>query len=313
MPNNWLPQAVTQTAGHVDSLFLLILGISLVVFIVVEVLLIFFLIKYKRTKKNQEGLSVHGNTKLEIIWTAIPALILVGLGIFSTQITYAIQKPAAQDMYVIDVIGRKWSWEFKYPNGASTINDLRIPEGKNVMLRITSVDVIHSLWLPEARIKQDAVPGRITQISLGVVEPAKEGQEYRVICAEYCGTAHTNMLATMKVEPQDKFEKFLADAKKASEEGPQAGQKLATQFGCLSCHATDDSKKVGPSWKGLYDAQRKLQGGATAKVDEAYLKEAIENPGAKIPEGYSNTMPSFQGKLNDKEIKSIIEYIKTLK
>lgn len=313
MPTNWLPEAVTTTAESVDSLFLLILGIALVVFVLVEFLLIFFLIKYRRSKKNQDGLAVHGNTKLEIIWTAIPALILVGLGIFSTQITYAIQKPASQDVYVIDVIGRKWSWEFKYPNGASTINDLRIPEGKNVILRITSADVVHSLWLPEARIKQDAVPGRITQISLGAVQPTKEGQEYRVICAEYCGTAHSNMLATMKTEPQDKFEKFLVDAKKASEEGPQAGLKLATQFGCLSCHAIDNQKSVGPSWKGLYDAQRKLQGGAAVKADDAYLKESIDNPGAKVAEGYTNSMPPFQGKLDDKQIKSIIEYIKTLK
>ncbi|WP_018131339.1 cytochrome c oxidase subunit II [Effusibacillus pohliae] len=307
MPTNWLPESVTSLAKQTDSLFVLIFGIALVVFVLVEFLLIFFLLKYKRSKRNQEGLAVHGNTRLEIIWTLIPALILVGLGIYSTQMTYNIQKASAADAYEIEVIGRKWSWEFKYPNGASTINDLRIPEGKNVVLKITSADVIHSLWLPEARIKQDAVPGRQTIIPLGPLKPGT----YRVICAEYCGTAHTKMLATMKTEPQPEFEKFLADAKKASEEGPQAGQKLAMQ-NCLSCHSTDGSKSAGPSWKGLYGSQQKLTNGSTVKVDDEFIKKVLEDPTANVPEGYSPSMPSFKGKLDEKQIKSIIEFIKTL-
>lgn len=309
MPKNWLPEAITSTAEQVDSLFGIIMILSVIVFVLVEFCLIYFLIKYRRTRKNQIGTAIHGNTRLEIIWTAVPALILVALGIFSTQMTFAIQKPSAQDVYQIDVVGRKWSWEFKYPNGASTINDLRIPEGKNVVLKVTSADVVHSLWLPEARIKQDAVPGRITQINLGVVKPGT----YRVECAEYCGTQHSKMLATMKTEPDASFEKFLVDAKKASESGPQAGEKLALQFGCLSCHAIDASKKVGPSWKGIYDSQRKLQGGAEVKADDGYLKESMLNPGAKIADGFANSMPSFQGKLDDQQVQSLIEYIKTLK
>lgn len=308
MPTNWLPESVTSLASQVDSLFAVILGIALIAFILVEFLLILFLIKYRRSRKNQEGLSVHGNTRLEIIWTLVPALILVGLGIYGTQLTYNIQKASAADAYEIEVIGRKWSWEFKYPNGASTINDLRVPEGKNVVLKITSADVIHSLWVPEARIKQDAVPGRETIIPLGEIKPGT----YRVICAEYCGTAHTKMLATLKTEPDAEFNKFLADAKKASEEGPQAGQKFATQS-CLSCHSIDGSKSAGPTWKGLYDSERKLQGGGTVRADDAYIAESIVNPGAKIADGFGNTMPSFQGKLDDKQIKAITEYIKTLK
>ncbi|MFC4767056.1 cytochrome c oxidase subunit II [Effusibacillus consociatus] len=309
MPTNWLPESVTNMAQQVDSLFVLIFGIALVVFILVEFLLILFMVKYKRSKKNQEGLAVHGNTKLEIIWTLVPAVILVGLGIYSTQMTYDIQKASAADAYVIEVVGRKWSWEFKYPNGASTINEFMIPEGKNVVLKVTSADVIHSFWLPAARIKQDAVPGRETLIPL---EKMTAGT-YPVICAEYCGTAHTKMLATLTIGTEQQFDKFLVDAKKASEEGPQAGKKLAMQ-NCLSCHATDDTTKTaGPSWKGLYGSDRKLQGGTTVKADEAYLKESILNPGAKIPEGYSNGMPPFQGKLDEKQINSIIEYIKTLK
>ena len=216
MPTNWLPESVTEIANQVDFLFLIIFVISLVAFIAVEFLLILFLIKYRRTKKNQEGIAVHGNTRLEILWTAIPALILIGIGIYSAQMTNDIQAKAeaTTDVYEIEAIGRKWSWEFKYPNGASTVNDLRIPEGKNVVLKVTSVDVIHSLWLPEARVKQDAVPGRYTKVPLGVVNPGT----YRVECAEYCGIGHAKMLATLKTEPWDAFEKFLNEAKKASAE-----------------------------------------------------------------------------------------------
>lgn len=307
MPTNWLPESINIIGKQVDSLFVLIFGISLVAFILVEFLLIFFLIKYKRTKQNQEGLAVHGNTKLEIIWTLVPALILVGLGIYSTQMTYDIQKASAADAYEIEVIGRKWSWEFKYPNGASTINKFMVPEGKDVVLKVTSVDVIHSLWIPDARLKQDAVPGRETVIPLGKLQG---GKEYPVICAEYCGTAHTKMLATMTVGKEDEFNKFLADAKKASEEGPQAGEKLAMQS-CLSCHSIDGSKSAGPSWKGLYGSEKKLTNGQTVKVDDEYIKESITNPGAKVPEGYSPMPPV--AKFDEKQLKSITEYIKTLK
>jgi cytochrome c oxidase subunit 2 len=141
----------------------------------------------------------------------------------------------------------------------------------------------------------------------------KAGTNYRVICAEYCGTAHTKMLATAKTIDSAGFDKFLVDAKKAGEEGPMAGKKIATQS-CLACHATEtNEKKAGPSWKGLYDAQRKLADGSTVKADDAYLKESILNPSAKVAEGFSPSMPSFQGKLNDQQLKSVIEYIKTLK
>lgn len=307
MPTSWLPQSLNSMAQTVDSLFTLIFGISVVVFILVEALLFWFLFKYKRTKRNQQGVAVHGNTKLEIIWTLVPAVILVGLGIYQSQITYNIQtKASPADAYVIEVVGRKWSWEFKYPDGVSTINEFMVPEGKNVVLKVTSADVIHSLWIPAARIKQDAVPGRETLVPLGEVKPG----EYPIICAEYCGTAHSKMLATLKTGNDQQFKQYLVDAKKASEEGPLAGRKLAMQ-NCLSCHSTDGSAMAGPTWKGLYNSERKLQSG-TAKADDAYIKESIEDPGAKVVQGFNNMMPSFKGKLDDKQIKAITEYIKTL-
>jgi cytochrome c oxidase subunit 2 len=183
-----------------------------------------------------------------------------------------------------------------------------VPEGKNIVLKVTSADVIHSLWIPAARIKQDAVPGRETTIPLGEVKAG----EYPVICAEYCGTAHTKMLATLKVGNETAFKQYLVDAKKASEEGPQAGRKIAMQ-NCLSCHSIDGSKSVGPSWQGLFNSERKLVDGTTVKADEAYLKESIENPGAKVAQGFGNTMPSFKGRLDEKQINSLVKYIETLK
>ncbi|BCJ86872.1 cytochrome c oxidase subunit II [Effusibacillus dendaii] len=312
MPTNWMPESITQLAKQTDSLFLVMLATTVVAFVLVEFLLIFFLLKYRRTKKNQQGLAVHGNTRLEIIWTLVPAIILVGFGIYSTQLTYNIQTASANDAYEIQVTGRKWSWEFTYPNGASTINELHVPQGKNVVLKITSADVIHSFWLPDARIKQDAVPGRLTEIHLTNTQ-LEPGKTYRVICAEYCGADHTNMLAKLQSDTPADFEKFLADAKKASEEGPQAGQKLATQFGCLGCHAIDGSTKVGPSWKGLYGKDQKLTNGSTVKVDDKFIEQVINNPSSAVPEGFQPTMPPFAGKLDDKQMKSIIEYMKTLK
>lgn len=303
----WLPDAITELARGVDGLFWTISIIAAIVFILVEVLLVAFVIRYRRKSADKQGLAVHGNTKLEFIWTVVPALILVGIGIYSTQMVYAIQKPPAE-VYEIQVVGHKWYWEFKYPNGASTTNELVVPQGKNVLFKITSADVVHSFWVPNFRIKQDAVPGRETRVWVN----ADQAGDYKVLCAEYCGTKHAFMVSDLQVIDPAKFDVWLVDAKKKTDAAQNDGKALAQKFGCLSCHSIDGSKSVGPTWKGLFGSESKLQGGQSVKADEKYLIESIKNPGAKVVDGFPNAMPPF-AQLDDKQLQALVKYIEEVK
>lgn len=308
--NFGLPEALTKTATDIDGLFGMIFWITLVVFVLVEALLAIFLIRYRRKQPDKQGYAIHGSTKAEVIWTLIPALILVFIGVWSSGMVYTIQTPPA-DVYEIKVTGMKWSWEFEYPNGAKTYGELHIPNDRNVMFKITSKDVIHSFWVPEFRIKQDAVPGRVTSFYVNVGDLAKAGSEYkeRIICAEYCGNNHSKMLANLYIDDGKQFDSWVETEKtRKKTDGPSVIQAN----GCTSCHTIDGSKSAGPTWKGLAGNDRKLANGQTVKADDEYLKESITNPNAKIAEGFQpGMMPAFQ--LDDESLKNVVEYIKGLK
>ncbi len=307
----WLPEALTEAAKHMDSLFYVILVITVLFFVLVEVLLAVFLVRYRRKWAGKEGANIHGNHKLETIWTIIPALILVVIGIYSTQMTYAIQQTPA-DVVAINVHGQKWSWEFEYPGGFKKTNDLRLPAGKNVLFKISSKDVIHSFWIPEFRIKQDAVPGRETQFPVKV--DAKSGQTLRVICAEYCGTAHAMMTSKITIMDPKAFDAWVKSGGKEGDDTAAGtdGQAIAKENGCLNCHSIDGNQGVGPTWKGLYGSERTFTDGSTAKADETYLADSIRKPGEKVVQGFNNVMQPFDS-LSDEQVQALVTYIKSLK
>lgn len=305
----FLPEAMTQTARDIDGLFNLTMGISIVVFLLVELLLVFFLIRYKRKAPDKQGYAIDGSTKAEVVWTLIPAIILVVLGIYSSSMVYTIQD-TPKDVYEIKVTGMKWSWEFEYPNGAKTYGELRIPENKDVLFKIYSKDVIHSFWIPEFRMKQDAVPGRETRFTVKADQVEKLGANYkqRIVCAEYCGNQHSKMLADLYIMDSGEFDKWVAEEKvRKKTDGPS----VAAANACSSCHTVDGGKSAGPTWKGLFGAKRTVNG-QEITVDEAYLKEAIVNPGSVIAEGFQNGMPPYT-QLDKEQLDGLIEYIKTLK
>lgn len=309
----FLPAALSETAKDVDVLFYILTGIAVVIFLLVWMLLLIFLVRYRRKHPTKQGLRLYGNTRLEIIWTVIPALILVVLGIYSAQMVYALQKPPA-DAYEIQVTASKWKWEFTYPDGPNggftTLNDLRLPADKPILFRITSTDVIHSFWIPELRIKMDAVSGRETRVW---VKPLKEEGKFKVLCAEYCGTAHANMVSDALVMKEEHFGKWVASGGKVDPSGqPLDGKQLAQQFGCLACHAIDGRELAGPTWKGIYGTERELVDGSKVKVDDEYLKESIVNPNAKVVKGYAPSMPAYP-QLSDAQLQALVDYIKSLK
>ncbi len=312
MQHFWLPDALTEVAKNSDTLFYVILGITLFFFVLVEFLLAVFLVRYRRKWAAKDGVNLHGNHRLEILWTVIPALILVVLGVYSTQMTYAIQKTPS-DVVVIKVHGQKWSWEYEYPGGFTKTNDLRLPEGKDVLFKITSKDVIHSFWIPQFRLKQDAVPGRETEYTVKVEKG--DTSNLRVVCAEYCGTAHAmmvNKITVMKPEAFDAWVKSGGKEPGGTAGGAKDGKTIAQENGCLNCHSIDGGQGVGPTWKGLYGSDRKFSDGSTAKADDAYIKQSIFKPGDKVVEGFSNVMQPFSS-LSEEDATALVEYIKTLK
>jgi cytochrome c oxidase subunit II len=213
----------------------------------------------------------------------------------------------ALDVYVM---GKKWMWKFAYPGGPNGVDVLRVPAGRPVRLLITSRDVIHSFFIPDFRIKQDAVPGRYTQTWFTATGPGR----HQVFCAEYCGIGHSAMLAEIIAMEPAEYDAWLGEDRLDPRTSlAENGRRLAAQYGCFKCHTVDGTRHIGPTWLDLYRKTEKMQDGARIIADEAYLTESMMDPAAKIVAGYQNVMPTFQGRIPGPEIAAIVEFIKTLR
>lgn len=308
----FLPPAKTAVAEQYDTLFWFVHLSSLVLTIGIIVAIIYFIIKYRRKSANDVTPVITHNNKLEVTWSVIPLIITLVLFGWGFQ-TYLDMTTAPEDAYEVNVTAQKWLWRFQYQSGATTTGELHVPAGRPVKLIMQSQDVIHSFYVPDFRIKQDVVPGRYTEAWFRAREPG----ESIVFCTEYCGTGHSNMMAKVIVHEPEEFQQWLADnsgsATQPEDLSPaEWGEQLVQDQACTSCHTTDGSKLVGPTWQGLFGKEEQLSDGSTIKVDENYIRESILTPSAKIVEGFQNVMPSSQGQLNDEQINAIIEYIKTL-
>lgn len=305
----WFPEQASTVAPGVDWVYYFIYWVSVFFFVLLMVGMTLFAFKYKRKKGVQNEARAGHNNLLEIVWTAIPSLIVVAIFYFGVTTYLDMRQPPA-DAYPVNVTGIKWAWSFTYPNG-HVEPELHVPVNRPVKLTMTSEDVIHSFFVPAFRVKQDVVPGRYTTLWF---EATKTG-EFQVFCTEFCGTKHSDMLTKVIVHPEGEFEKWLAGAADSTAGMPlaEAGAKLFEKQGCKQCHSIDGSPGVGPSMKGLWDKTESLTGGATAKVDENYIRESILEPMAKVVNGFPPAMPTYAGRIKDKEITAIIEYVKTLK
>lgn len=304
----WMPPGASTVARHVDWLFNFILAISVFFFLLIVVVMTLFVIRYRRRAGADAQDSAKHNTALELTWTIIP-VILVAVIFFFGFTGYLDMSTAPANAYEILVDGQKWSWSFTYPNGYVDSN-LHVPVNRPVRLVMTSADVIHSLYVPAFRIKQDVVPGRYSKAWFEATAPG----EYDLFCAEYCGTSHSGMVALVVVHPPGEFETWLDNASNFLEtmSPVDAGRKLFQVRGCLQCHSVDGSAKVGPSLLGVYGRSEAMADGSTVAADENYLRESILEPMAKVVAGYEPVMPTYQGRLKDAEITAVIEYLKTL-
>jgi cytochrome c oxidase subunit 2 len=317
------PSPLTPGSGNaqaVADLFWIVLAIAAVVFVVVEGLLIFTIVRYRRQYPDEMPRQVHGNARLELIWTVIPSLIMVALFVLTLN-TLQAQRNAPPDAMVIEITGRQWFWEFNYADTEisrnSRTDDLIIPAGQPVMLEIRSADVIHSFWVPELAGKQDAIPGRT-----GTLWFEAEPGTYAGQCAEFCGLDHYAMLFDVVVLPQDEFTAWMDEqVALAGQFQPigtdletplpvgtaDQGESLFSELGCAACHSLDGTVVVGPTLLGIAERAATRQDAVAA---DQYLREAVLLPCDFVVDGFTCVMPQNYGeRLDAQDLADLIAYL----
>ena len=307
-----LPPAASTVAHWWDDLFNFLMAVSLVFFIPLIGLILYFAFKYNH-KKNPVVKDSHGNTPLEILWTAVPTILVVFIFAWGWLVyTKMVQPP--KDALEIRVTGKTWDWKFGYDNGKETVKELIVPVGRRIKLFMTSEDFIHSFFLPDFRVKKDVVPGLYSSVWF----EAPEIGEHQIYCSEYCGQGHSKMLATLKVVSLDEWLKFWNIKEEAPKTPQGRGAKLVLSKSCLGCHSVDGSASLGPTFKGLWNKNETLADGSKVLVDREYIRNKIltpqkGGPGKAVKGFVFGVMPPFQGQIKEDEILDIIAYIKSLK
>jgi cytochrome c oxidase subunit 2 len=242
---------------------------------------------------------------LEIAWSVIPLPITMVIFVWGASVFFAMSRPP-QETLNIYVVGKQWMWKFQHLDGQREINELHVPVGRAVKLIMTSEDVIHDVFVPAFRVKADVLPGRYTHIWFQATKPGR----YHLFCAEYCGTRHSGMTGEVVVLEPSEYQTWLSGG---VPEGSLAstGEKLFQDLACVTCHRGDTQAR-GPVLQGLFGKTVLLQNGESVTADEAYLRESILNPGARITAGFQPIMPTFQGQISEEQLLALIEYIKSL-
>jgi cytochrome c oxidase subunit 2 len=299
----------TGISGRVvDNVFLYIVTVCVILLALITFLMVYFVVRYRR-KKHPKPVDIEGSAWLEITWTVVPTLIV--LTMFYYGLTgFEFLKKVPPGAMVVKVIARQWSWLFQYENGTQD-TELRVPVGKPVKLVMNSLDVIHGFYIPAFRIKQDVVPGMTNYLWF---QPTQVGT-FDIMCSQYCGLEHSHMLSKMIVLPQSEFAKwYQGKQEKVALERPSLGAKLYQEKGCVGCHSTDGSPRVGPTFKGLFGKKEEVTSGGkeeTVVVDEAFIRKFISDPNLVHIEGYPSVMPKIS--MTDEELTALVNYIKTLR
>ena len=298
------PQGSTNAAS-VDALYLFFIAVSAFFSVLIAVLIVFFAVRYRRRAPDEVGAPIHGSLVLELTWTFIPLVIAMVMFVWGASLYFQITTPPSNAMEIY-VVGKRWMWKAQHVSGQREINELHVPVGQPVKLIIGSEDVLHAYWVPAFRMKMDAVPGRTTTMWF---EASKPGT-YQLFCAEYCGMSHSRMIGTVTALEPAAFQTWLSGGKST---GTMAdlGAKVFTDLGCATCHL-DGGQGRGPSLKGVFGSQVTLASGEKVTADEAYIRESILTPTAKMVAGFQPLMPTFQGVVSEEQIAQLTAYVKTL-
>lgn len=321
---SWLPPQASTMGQNVDWLLDFVTWITVFFTVLIFALMIFFVAVYRHKKGGKVQPSPAHSTTLELTWTIIPTILVVIIFFYGFR-EYLNMIVIPPNTYEIRAHGYMWGWNFTYPNGYSD-NNLHVPEGVPVRIVLTSEDVIHALYIPALRLQKSNVPGRYNKMWFetkwvnpeAAEKPTADGKPYTeshdIYCNQYCGTKHSEMLATLVVHRAEDFPAWLekasvwTDKRKPSEQGLLFHAKK----GCVQCHSLDGSGGTGPTWKDLWGKNGKFVDGTAYKADDAYIRESILYPDRHIVEGFGNNMPSYRGQLQDIDVEAIIAYMKTI-
>ena len=301
----FFPQQASAQASQVDAVYFFLLTVTAFFSLLIATLIVIFAIKYRRRNDEEVGAAIHGSLALEMLWTIIPLGIVMVMFSWGAKVFFELYRAPAGAMEIF-VVGKQWMWKVQHPDGQREINELHVPVGRPVKLIMGSEDVIHSFFIPDFRVKADVIPGRYNTLWFEATKPGR----YHLFCAEYCGNQHSGMIGSIVVmEPSD-FQAWLGGGA-ASDSPVAAGEKLFTSLACITCH-TEGSGARGPVLTGLVGTGVELADGRTVVADDAYLRESIVNPQAKIVAGFQPIMPTFQGLVTEEQLLQLIAYVKSL-
>jgi len=302
----FIPESASTYSGDVDALYFYISGVTVFFTLLISFVIIFFVIKYRRRNPFEIPRPIEGSMKLETLWSVIPLLIAMSIFFWGAKVYFNQYRPPKNAIEVY-VVGKQWMWKFQHATGQREINELHVPVGRKIKLIMATEDVIHDVFVPAFRIKADVVPGRYTTEWFEATKPGR----YHFFCAEYCGMNHSGMGGYVVVMEPTEFENWLSgNANQMS--AAAAGQQMFESLGCASCHGANAEGGRGPALLGVYGNNVVLNNGQSVKADEAYVRESVLNPQAKIVTGFGPIMPSFQGQLSEEQLLQLVAYVKSL-
>lgn len=302
----WPPQA----SEHAEKVDLLIGSFGVVVWLLtlpVFVLMAWFAIRYRRSRDVNREHAPARNPWIELSWSAIPFALALIFYVWATVLYFDLYRPPANAL-AIHVVAKQWMWKFQHPEGAKEINALHVPAGMPVKLIMTSEDVIHSLYVPALRIKEDVVPGRYTSLWFNAV---REGH-YPLRCAEFCGTDHSVMGGTLIVMRPDRYAAWVARNKDGGTDATlaQSGARLFRQLGCSGCHGNASTVQA-PPLEGIFGRPVALSDGSTLIADDQYLSDSVMLPNKQIAAGYPPVMPTYGNVLKPEQVNALVAYLKS--
>lgn len=300
-----MPEQASTIARDVDRFYIFMNVVSLIMSVGIALVIVYFAVRYRRTSKANRKMGTFLTLPIEITWSLIPFGVVMVMFAWSAKLYYQMRYPP-EDAMEIYVVGKQWMWKVQHPEGRWEINELHVPVGRPVVLRMASEDVIHSFFIPAFRVKMDVLPDRYTTVWFTATKPGV----YHLFCAEYCGTEHSFMRGQVIAMEPAQFTEWLSGTQDA-EPAEVAGQKLFDRHRCDTCHLTQEQARC-PPLLGIFGKEIPLADGTTVVADEAYIRESILDPNAKIVAGYEPLMPTYQGQIDETGIFQIIAYIKSM-
>ncbi|MCB9785375.1 MAG: cytochrome c oxidase subunit II [Deltaproteobacteria bacterium] len=300
------PPAASTGAESVDTLMLGAMALVVFFSVLIFALVVGFSVRYRAGSDAPREDPPRGNMRMEVGWLVGVALLGVVLWAGGAVVFVTEGRPP-QDAVTIAVVAKQWMWKAQHDNGRREINRIHVPAGQPVVLRMVSEDVIHSLFVPAFRLKQDVLPGRYTTVWFEATRPGT----YPLYCAEYCGADHSGMRAEIEVMAPADYAAWLAAGAPARSLAAE-GAGLFRAKGCSGCHGAPATVPA-PPLEGLYQRPVVLSDGSSVTADDAYLRDAILQPNKQIVAGYSPLMPTFQGQLDEDELSALIAYVRSLR